>query len=339
MRIVRGDAADQQTTQACFEVARAAGETDDPLGPPWSLQRLRAWLGYPTVGDSAELWTCGDETDGAVQGWYQLVLSERENRDRAYLYLTVHPSSRRRGIGTALLRHAAGRAAHGGRPVLASGAFQDSAGAAFAARADAVPGLVEARRVLVLGQIPAGRVAFLREQAEQAATGYSLVSWADQVPDKYLAGYAEVVNAMGDAPHDEGEEPQVWDAARIRAQRDLRKRQGRHIYTIAARHAASGELAAVTAVEADRDNPEWGHQLLTAVTGRHRGHRLGLLVKTAMLDRLAVAEPALARIVTGNAAGNRHMIAINEELGYELLRPLAQSYELPVAGPLGGGTA
>jgi GNAT superfamily N-acetyltransferase len=339
MRIVRGDAADRATTQACFEVARAAGETDDPLGPPWSLQRLRGWLGYPVVGDSAELWTCGDETAGAVQGWYRLVLSERENRDRAYLYLTVHPSSRRRGIGTALLRHAAGRAAHGGRSVLGSGAFQDSAGAAFAVRAGAVSGLVEARRVLVLGQIPAGRVAFLREQAAGAATGYSLVSWENRIPGNYLAGYAEVVNAMADAPHDVGEEPQVWDVARIREQSDLRERQGRHIYTIAAMHAASGELAAVTAVEADPDNPQWGHQLLTAVTGRHRGHRLGLLVKTAMLDWLAVAEPALERIVTGNAAANQHMIAINQELGYELLTPLAQSYELAIAGTRGGSTA
>jgi hypothetical protein len=39
MRIVRGDASDRTTTQACFEVVRAAGEADDPLGPPWSLRR------------------------------------------------------------------------------------------------------------------------------------------------------------------------------------------------------------------------------------------------------------------------------------------------------------
>ncbi len=66
------------------------------------------------------------------------------------------------------------------------------------------------------------------------------------------------------------------------------------------------------------------------MTRKHRGHRLGLLVKTAMLDWLAVAEPQLERIVTGNAASNQHMIAINTELGYQLLEPLGQSYELPV---------
>ena len=330
MRIVRGDASDRTTTAACFEAVRAAGEADDPFGPPWSLQRLRGWLEYPT--DPAETWICRDEATGAVAGWYYLILPERENRDRASMYLTVRPASRRRGIGTALLRHAAERSAASGRSVLGSGAFQDSAGAAFAARVGATAGLVEARRVLVLGKIPAGRVAFLRERAARAAAGYSLVSWDGRTPDEYLARYAEVENAMADAPHDVGQEHSVWDADRVREQiDDLRQRQGRHVYTLAALHAASGEMAAVTAVETDPDNPGWGHQLLTAVTRKHRGHRLGLLVKTAMLEWLAAAEPRLERIVTGNAAVNQHMIAINEELGYELLEPLAQSYELPVA--------
>jgi GNAT superfamily N-acetyltransferase len=333
MRIVQGDASDRATTQACFEVVRAADETDDPLGPPWSLRRLRGWLEYPN--EPAETWVCGDETAGTIQGWYYLILPERENRDRAYLYLIVHPAARRRGMGTALLRHAAERAARGGRSVLGSGAFQGSAGAAFAGRAGATPGLVEARRVQVLGKIPAGRVTFLREQAAQAATGYTLASWEGRIPDEYVTGYAEVENAMADAPHDDGQEPSVWDAARVQEQMDIRERQGRHVYTLAALHAASGEMAAVTAVEADQDNPGWGYQLITAVTRKYRGHRLGMLVKTAMLDWLAVAEPALERIVTGNAAVNRYMIAINEELGYELLSPLAQSYELPVADALG----
>jgi hypothetical protein len=35
--------------------------------------------------------------------------------------------------------------------------------------------------------------------------------------------------------------------------------------------------------------------------------------------------------VTYNAAANDHMVAINEQLGYQLLEPLEQSYELAVA--------
>lgn len=82
----------------------------------------------------------------------------------------------------------------------------------------------------------------------------------------------------------------------------------------------------------DPEFPEWGHQLLTAVSRPHRGHRLGLLVKAEMLSRLTQAEPGIERIVTGNAAANRHMIAINEALGYELLDPQVQNYEIQVGG-------
>jgi GNAT superfamily N-acetyltransferase len=330
MRIVRGDALDRTTTAAGFEILRAAAEVDDPDGPPWSLRRLRGWLEHPT--DPAELWIAVDETTGGWHGWYRLVLPERENRDRGHLWITVRPSSRRRGIGTALLRHANDRAASAGRSVLVSGTFQGSAGAAFAARAGATGGLVDARRVLELGRIPAGRVALLREQAARAAAGYSLVTWDGRIPEEYLARYAELENAMGDAPHDAGDEHAVWDADRVREQiDDIRVAQGRHVYTLAALHDASGEMAAVTSVEPDLDSPRWGHQQITAVTRKHRGHRLGLLVKAAMLDWLAAAEPGIERIVTYNAASNDHMVAINEQLGYELLEPLEQSYELPVA--------
>jgi GNAT superfamily N-acetyltransferase len=333
MRIVQADAADQAVTRACFEVVQAAAETDDPDGPPWSLRRMRGWIEFPS--EPAETWICEDEAAGAVRGWYFLIMPARENLDRAYLHLTVHPRWRRRGTGSALLRHAAGRAAASGRPVLGGGVFDNTAGAAFAGHVGAAPGLLDARRVLVLGKIPPGRVAALREQAARTAAGYSLVSWFGRTPDEYLARSAEAENAMADAPHDAGEEPEVWDAARVRVYDDVRVRQGRQIYTIAALHDASGEMAAVTAVEADRDNPAWGHQLITAVTRKHRGHRLGLLVKAAMLEWLATAEPALERIVTGNAAVNQHMIAINEQLGYELLVPMVQGYELAVADALG----
>jgi RimJ/RimL family protein N-acetyltransferase len=333
MRIVQGDTADRATTQAYFDVVQAADAVDDPNGPPWSLRRLRGWLEHPS--EPAEAWSCGDEITGAVQGWYYLMFPDRENVSRAYLALTVRPEWRRRGIGTALLRHAAGRAAGAGRLALDGSVRQDSAGTAFAGRAGAVPGLVEARRVQVLGDIPAGRVAALREQAERSAGGYSLAHWEGRVPQQYLDRYAAALNAMADAPRDEGHDAWVWDADRVRKHEGLDEQQGRKIYTLVAVHDATGEVAAVTEVEPSRDNPDWGFQLITAVVREHRGHRLGLLAKTAMLDWLAEAEPALERIVTDNAAVNQYMIAINEQLGYRLLPPLMQGYQLPVAAALG----
>jgi RimJ/RimL family protein N-acetyltransferase len=54
------------------------------------------------------------------------------------------------------------------------------------------------------------------------------------------------------------------------------------------------------------------------------------LVKVAMLEWLAEAEPGLRRVMTGNAGTNEHMIAINAELGFRVLDEW-QSWELDVA--------
>ncbi len=331
---MRLDVADRAATQACHEVLRAALTVDDPPGPPISIRALRGWLEHPF--DPIEAWCVAGETGEGLLGWYFLELPTRENLDRASLNLFVHPSRRRRGIGGNLLRHAAERATANGRAVLSHWAFQGSAGETFAARAGSVPSLLDARRVLILDKLPTGHVAALRAEAARAAAGYSLVWWAGRTPDEHVAGYAAMFDAMNDAPRDPGEEPAVWDVQRVRTQVDeSRALRGRHIYTLAALEVATGEMAAATEIEVDPENPEWGHQLLTAVARPHRGHRLGLLVKTAMLDWLATAEPTLARIVTGNAAVNQHMIAINEALGFELLDPQMSFYELAVADALG----
>jgi hypothetical protein len=54
-------------------------------------------------------------------------------------------------------------------------------------------------------------------------------------------------------------------------------------------------------------------------------------VKTAMLDWLAGAEPAIEHITTDNADSNQYMIAINELLGFEILSPPYLSQQLPTS--------
>jgi GNAT superfamily N-acetyltransferase len=53
----------------------------------------------------------------------------------------------------------------------------------------------------------------------------------------------------------------------------------------------------------------------TTVVASHRGHRLGVRLKTAMLQWLREAEPGLTIIDTWNAVSNIHMIAVNDAIG------------------------
>jgi RimJ/RimL family protein N-acetyltransferase len=190
--------------------------------------------------------------------------------------------------------------------------------------------------MLVLAELAADQVAALRDGAARAADGYSLVSWIGRTPDQYLDGFATVFSAMNDGPRDPGREDRIWDAQRVRERVDSRTElYGSRIYSVAALHDETGEMAAVTRVSVHQEAPQVGNQRITAVTRPHRGHRLGLLVKTAMLGWLAEAEPQLQRLITWNAAANEHMIAINEALGYQLLGPLVRTFELKVVDILG----
>ena len=208
-------------------------------------------------------------------------------------------------------------AAENGRSVLNGSARQGSPGEAFARAVGAKPGLVGIQRVLDVGPLDQAKRTRLRGPAERAAAGYSLVSWAGPVPEEFIEQVAVIYNAMGDAPREPGVAAEEWDVQRIRERiNDLQPRYGMHDYAVAARHDDSGELAALTEVAVDPADPGWGHQVTTAVTREHRGHRLGLLLKLAMMELLATAEPRLERIETWNAESNKHMTAVNDALGY-----------------------
>ena len=90
-------------------------------------------------------------------------------------------------------------------------------------------------------------------------------------------------------------------------------------YLIAvAQHIASGRLVACTELSIGAESPWQAWQMLTVVHPEHRGHRLGLAIKLANLDSLARHAPRVRSIVTGNAAVNAPMIAVNDMMGFEV---------------------
>jgi GNAT superfamily N-acetyltransferase len=321
MHVERFDpVADTDKIRASYELYVAGKPADDPDGPLASLPMFSGWFSVGWDQDPREGWLVPGDQAGTWAGGYSLELPARENRHIAWTSIMVAPERRRGGLGTRLLEHAAGRAAEHGRTVLSADTREGSPGTAFAAAMGARRGVTEARRILRLADMPPGHLAELRGQAEPAARGYSLVTWlGSPPPEEYLDGVAAVATAMNDAPHSPGFEPEHIDAQRIRDSDRLITAIGVRYYSVAARSDETGELAGLTQLAVDPLVPGWGYQHLTAVTRGHRGHRLGLLVKVAMMELLAEAEPGLEHVITGNADVNRHMIAINEALGFRLL--------------------
>jgi GNAT superfamily N-acetyltransferase len=345
MRTKRVDpAGDTAAVRACHDIHLAAYRADGIRRPPMSPRTFQAWLRYGWTEDPSEAWLARD--DGEACGWYLLGLPERENRHLADVNLVVAPSRRRAGLGTALLGHAADRARQAGRTLLTGHTEESSAGTAFARALGARHRLTGTFSVLRLGSIPPGHLADLRRRGAAAAVGYSLVSWEGATAEHRLVDVAALLGVEADAPRAAGEDPPGWDAARVRAADQRLADQGWRFYSLAARAERGGALVAITQLGVDPLDPSWGFQSLTAVAGPHRGHRLGRLVKVAMLELLAAHEPQLTQIETLTSAGNEHMTAINAELGFEVLERQL-SWELETAriprpanlGAPGPGTA
>jgi RimJ/RimL family protein N-acetyltransferase len=311
--------ADPGATRALYEMYLAGLPEDDPDGPPTSERVFTLWVRKGWGGEPRERALAIDDTDGSVAGAYVLALPHRKNKHLGELTIMVAPAARRGGVGAALLRHAAAKAAGLGRTLLSGEVRCGSPGAAFCAAMGARAGLLDIRRVLDVAAVPAGKLAALRGRAEAAAAGYSLVSWSGRTPEQDVEGVAILMAAMADAPRNPGYEAHQPDAERVRDGERRSEAAGIRRYTVAARCDRTGELAGLTELFVEPWYTEWGYQGVTAVTREHRGHRLGLLVKAAMLQTLATAEPGLAHILTGNADGNKHMVAINDELGFRVL--------------------
>lgn len=175
-------------------------------------------------------------------------------------------------------------------------------------------GFVETQRakVSVLPVDPA------RQTEAPADPDYELRSWQDHCPEELVAAFAALRSMMStDAPQGEAKmDEQVWDAARVRRIEAFRAGQGASVQVAAARHRGTGELVGYTELSWHPGRPVSALQSDTLVVRAHRGHGLGIWIKTANLRAACQRWPSVERIYTGNAEENAPMLRINQAMGF-----------------------
>lgn len=315
------DPADESALRVWFDVRGACHEVDHPAFPAdvWEQVRTDFLVLPPTFRSHLRL---GRDEDGTPVAAMRHWLGDADNTDLDEVSLKVHPAFRRRGFGRAALEDLRSVAKTEGRTRLLAQVTgpMDAAspGDAFASAVGARLVLPEVTRLLDLASSDQQRLGELRADALEHAEGYRLVQWVGDVPEDLLDGFARLRSQlmlevpMGDLDW----QPEVFDADRIRAGDEANRQRRRRRVATAAVHEASGELAAYTDIGTYVVGGPTAWQWDTLVLRHHRGNRLGMLLKLANLDLLREASPGVRYVRSVNAAENRHMIAINDAIGF-----------------------
>ncbi|MGF2948173.1 GNAT family N-acetyltransferase [Microbacterium alcoholitolerans] len=177
---------------------------------------------------------------------------------------------------------------------------------------------VERASELIWGSNTAAHLEQLQRDAELHAERYRVVQWMLPTPDEHLDGYAWLKSRMStDVPDAElGMPIEKWDAERVRRHDARYAARGARVQVTAAERIDTGELCAFNELAIVGDETAKTDQEDTLVLSDHRGHRLGMLVKTAGLRRWHQNHPHSPRVVTYNAEENRPMLSINEAIGF-----------------------
>jgi len=301
---------------AVMEAARAA---DYPHQEVRTVSSYRAdlqhgWDGEPPVAAV----TCDQR--GRVVGVLEVSLPLRDNRHLGFVDVTVDPLVRRQGIGRSLFEAGSERVREEGRTLVMAESFDLPHTIAFAKALGLDAAISEVKRRQDLLAVDWQRLDEEFTAAERAASGYELVRLPWPVPDELVPAVVTMAAAINDAPNEGLDlQDEVFSEERVRAFERAQDAHGRRIYRLAARHRGTGVLTGHTIIGVEAESSHIGHQFDTSVLGDHRGHRLGLLLKVAMLRWLAEAEPQLRTVVTWNAASNTYMIGVNEAMGYEVV--------------------
>lgn len=300
------------------EVLNAASATDSPWDHPATLSNEQGFLRFGW--DKEPMLAFVAVEDGQTVGLGEYNTSEWDNKHLAWLGVVVAPEHRRRGYGTQILEALMERARGEGRRSVGIDAWDSEVATAFATRHGFERKSQAINRRQTFADVDWAAVERDREQAAAAASAYELVRRTGRTADDELPALATLTASINDAPTDDLDiEDEVFSPERVRDYEEAQVGCRNLLHRVIARHRETGELAGHTVVVVEEDRPWIGHQHDTAVSPKHRGHRLGLLLKAEMMLWLRADQPQVLTVDTWNAESNDHMIGVNKALGYSIL--------------------
>ncbi|WP_205326109.1 GNAT family N-acetyltransferase [Glycomyces sp. YM15] len=325
--IVPLDLGDLAQVRSRLAVMEAVGAHDHAGARPFNPAHVLASILVSRNDSRGERWVA--VRDERVLGHLDLALPVLDNTHSMYFELGVHPNERRRGVGSALLRHMEERAADESRstistwlPMPGDGAPDISAdGAVFAVGKGYTMSLGGAVRAVDLDTVDEEALDLLWDQASAKAADFDIVPFAGLPPERIIDGIAYLHGRMyTDMPLGDWDlQEAAIDRERIRDWADMRRLRGELHLHAAAVHKETGDVAGFTEIIIEGGAEEHCHQGDTIVDPRFRGHRLGTLLKIANQRQVRAWRPRMKYVWTGNATSNTHMIAINESVGYRLV--------------------
>ena len=243
-----------------------------------------------------------------------------ENRHHAGVSVSVHPSVRGMGLGSALLGRAVEAARRWKCTVLDFEARVGGPGEPFLRSIGAERRLIERRSRCSVAEIDRDLLVSWVRRAGERAAGYSLVACDGPCPEELLPGFLTLSRVMNTAPlgaldwDDEQLTAEQW-----RAVEATHAARGVETWTLCARHDGSGELAGYTELVFPTTWPQVAWQENTGVWPKHRERGLGRWLKAAMALRMLDERADVRHIDTWNAGSNEAMLGLNVAMGF---RPL-----------------
>jgi GNAT superfamily N-acetyltransferase len=322
VEFTRIEATDDAHFDAWFGVLQRSEQArEGEAGQGWHPDEWRARAVDETAPKFFRLYSYGPKVTQPVAVG-ALEVTRHDNLAFIEGNLWVDPAERRRGYGSALLGELEGCARELNRPTLiifvieGSGEIGSGPNRAFAAHHGYRVAEENVRRDLAWPR-PPGELDRLWDEWRPFAEEYEVLSWTSGTPEDLVDARAHLSAIMPiETPHvDIDVEAEHWDAQRVRMHESRTDEMGRDLLVAAARHRPTGELVGYSELTVSRHQPQTAYQWDTLVVRRHRGHRLGGLLKVTTMRLLEAGEYRTKKITTFNSKLNGPMIAVNEALG------------------------